>query len=144
MSDERKQQLLALAIERNIPTIEDDVYGDLHHEIPRPWPIEAWDRDGRVLLCSSFSEAIAPSLRVGYLIAERYCERAATIKYIASVASTSLQQDVVAMFISDGGYKHHLRKLRATLKANTAQHGYAAARRERFAHGADHARGICF
>jgi DNA-binding transcriptional MocR family regulator len=121
MSDERKQQLLALAIERDIPIIEDDVYGDLHHEMPRPWPIKAWDRDGRVLLCSSFSKTIAPSLRVGYLIAGRYRERAATIKYITSVASTSLQQDVVAAFISDGGYQHHLRKLRATLKANTAR-----------------------
>jgi DNA-binding transcriptional MocR family regulator len=121
MSDERKQQLLALAIERDIPIIEDDVYGDLHHEMPRPWPIKAWDRDGRVLLCSSFSKTIAPSLRVGYLIAGRYRERAATIKYITSVASTPLQQDVVAAFISDGGYQHHLRKLRATLKANTAR-----------------------
>jgi DNA-binding transcriptional MocR family regulator len=121
MSDERKQELLALAIERDIPIIEDDVYGDLHHEMPRPWPIKAWDRDGRVLLCSSFSKTIAPSLRVGYLIAGRYRERAATIKYITSVASTSLQQDVVAAFISDGGYQHHLRKLRATLKANTAR-----------------------
>lgn len=121
MSDERKQQLLALAIERDIPIIEDDVYGDLHHEMPRPWPIKAWDRDGRVLLCSSFSKTIAPSLRVGYLIAGRYRERAATIKYITSVASTTLQQDVVAAFISDGGYQHHLRKLRAALKANTAR-----------------------
>jgi DNA-binding transcriptional MocR family regulator len=121
MSDERKQHLLALAIERDIPIIEDDVYGDLHHEMPRPWPIKAWDRDGRVLLCSSFSKTIAPSLRVGYLIAGRYRERAATIKYITSVASTSMQQDVVAAFISDGGYQHHLRKLRATLKANTAR-----------------------
>jgi DNA-binding transcriptional MocR family regulator len=121
MSDKRKQQLLALAIERDIPIIEDDVYGDLHHEMPRPWPIKAWDRDGRVLLCSSFSKTIAPSLRVGYLIAGRYRERAATIKYITSVASTPLQQDVVAAFISDGGYQHHLRKLRAALKANTAR-----------------------
>ena len=58
---------------------------------------------------------------MGYLIAGRYRERAATIKYITSVASTSLQQDVVAAFISDGGYQHHLRELRATLKANTAR-----------------------
>ena len=58
---------------------------------------------------------------MGYLIAGRYRKRAATIKYITSVASTSLQQDVVAAFISDGGYQHHLRKLRAALKANTAR-----------------------
>jgi DNA-binding transcriptional MocR family regulator len=119
MSDERKQQLLALATERDLPIIEDDVYGDLHHDIPRPWPIKAWDREGRVLLCSSFSKTIAPSLRVGYLVPGRYRDRAATIKYITSVASTSLQQDVVAAFISDGGYDHHLRKLRAALKSNT-------------------------
>ncbi len=119
MSDERKRQLVELCARRDLPIVEDDVYGDLHHDGPRPWPLKAWDRDGRVLSCGSFSKTIAPSLRVGFVAPGRWRETAETLKYVTTVASPTLQQEVVAAFLSDGGYDHHLRKLRAALRANT-------------------------
>ena len=45
---------------RDIPLIEDDIYGDLHHDGARPRPARAFDRNGLVMLCGSFSKTLAP------------------------------------------------------------------------------------
>lgn len=65
MPDEKKEKLYSLLCEFDVPAIEDDIYGDIHFSERRPKPLKAWDRDGRVLLCSSFGKTLAPSLRVG-------------------------------------------------------------------------------
>jgi hypothetical protein len=48
-----------------VPLIEDDIYGELPFANERPKACKAFDRDGRVLLCSSFSKTLAPGYRVG-------------------------------------------------------------------------------
>jgi DNA-binding transcriptional MocR family regulator len=44
------------------------------------------------------------------------------------VACPMLQQEVIAQFIRDGGYDHHLRRLRAALKTQAHQMADAVAR----------------
>ena len=65
MPEENRLALLQLAGKDRIPIIEDDVYGDLQHEGARPRCLKAFDRDGFVLLCGSFSKTLAPGYRVG-------------------------------------------------------------------------------
>ena len=48
-----------------MPLVEDDVYGELVFEGPRPSAIKAFDRHGLVLYCSSYSKTLSPGLRVG-------------------------------------------------------------------------------
>src|SRR5262249_35770786 len=36
MPDDRRKELVLMLAKRNIPVIEDDIYGDLQHEGPRP------------------------------------------------------------------------------------------------------------
>jgi DNA-binding transcriptional MocR family regulator len=60
MPDANKRALVELLAERQIPLIEDDVYGDLHFTGQRPWVAKAFDRTGNVILCSSFSKTLAP------------------------------------------------------------------------------------
>ncbi|MCC7887192.1 PLP-dependent aminotransferase family protein, partial [Escherichia coli] len=62
MPDARKRAVLSLAQRHDIVIFEDDVYGELATEYPRPRTIHSWDIDGRVLLCGSFSKSIAPGL----------------------------------------------------------------------------------
>ena len=109
MSDEKKQALLKLATQYDISIIEDDIYGDLIYQNPRPRTIKSFDADGRVLLCSSFSKAIVPGLRVGWVAAGRYSKVITHLKYITSLASTRLPQLVVTQFIQQGYYEKHLR-----------------------------------
>jgi DNA-binding transcriptional MocR family regulator len=54
MPPERRRELVRLCEQADLVLIEDDVYGDLQFEGERPLPCKAYDRDGRVLLCSSF------------------------------------------------------------------------------------------
>ena len=87
MPDEKKRQLAALTAARGVPVIEDDIYGDLHFGSQRPWPIKAFDRAGNVLLCSSFSKSLSPSLRIGFVAAGRYRPVLALQKTITSSLS---------------------------------------------------------
>ena len=61
MPEARKRALLTLAQRFDAAIIEDDVYGELAREYPRPITIKSLDHDGRVLLCSSFSKPWRPA-----------------------------------------------------------------------------------
>ncbi len=112
MPDANKARLAALMAERGVPVIEDDVYGDLHFDGPRPWPIKAFDRAGNVMLCSSFSKSISPALRVGFAAAGRYSGNVALQKTIISGATNPVSQMVLAEYLESGASDRHLRRLR--------------------------------
>ncbi len=112
MPDENKEKLYRLLTEFDVPVIEDDIYGDLHFGERRPKPLKAWDTDGRVLLCSSFSKTLAPSLRVGWCAPGRYLERVRRLKFTNTLGTPVVLQKTVSDFLRNGGYDHHLRSIR--------------------------------
>ncbi|MFT7054332.1 MAG: DNA-binding transcriptional MocR family regulator, partial [Psychromonas sp.] len=59
MPESDKKRLYQLAQSYDICIIEDDIYGDISYQSPRPKTIKSFDEDGRVLLCSSFSKTVA-------------------------------------------------------------------------------------
>ncbi|WXB12877.1 PLP-dependent aminotransferase family protein [Pendulispora albinea] len=120
MSDRAKKELVALLTEREVPLIEDDVYGELAFEGARPRPAKAFDRDGFVMLCGSVSKTLAPAYRVGWLAAPaRFRGRAMQWKHATTLSTPSLTQFAVAEFLSHG-YEAHLRQLRRRLRAQVA------------------------
>ncbi|MBV1787255.1 PLP-dependent aminotransferase family protein [Marinobacterium sp. D7] len=118
MPESRKRALLLLAQRFDIAIIEDDIYGDLSYAWPRPRTIKAFDADGRVLLCSSFSKTLAPGLRLGWIAPGRYRSEVIHNKFVSTAASSTLSQLAVAQFIAEGGYERHLRKMRAQYQRN--------------------------
>jgi len=112
MPDEKKQRLYDLLCEYDLPAIEDDIYADTHFGDVRPKPLKAWDRDGRVMLCSSFGKTLAPSFRVGWAAPGRYLERVRRLKFTNTMGTPVVLQKTIAEFLRDGGYDHHLRSLR--------------------------------
>ncbi|MEO7414999.1 MAG: PLP-dependent aminotransferase family protein [Opitutaceae bacterium] len=112
MPDENKEKLYHLLAEYDVAAIEDDVYGDLHYGERRPKPLKAWDTDGRVLLCSSFSKTLAPSLRVGWCSPGRYLERVRRLKFTNTLGTPVVLQKTISDFLRNGGYDHHLRSIR--------------------------------
>lgn len=116
MPEEHKKALLAMLAKRDIPLIEDDIYGELHFAPTRPRPAKTFDREGRVLLCASVSKSLAMGLRVGWIAPGRYLDAVLRIKRSTSVASATLPAAVVAEFLSNGGYDHHLRSLRVAIE----------------------------
>jgi DNA-binding transcriptional MocR family regulator len=112
MPDENKQRLVAMLAERGIPLIEDDIYGDLAFAATRPRTAKSFDREGLVLLCDSFSKTLAPGYRVGWVAPGRFQAQIEHLKYVNTVATATLPQIAIADFLANGGYDHHLRKLR--------------------------------
>ena len=104
MPDEKKRRLLDICDARKIPIIEDDIYGDLQHSGPRPRCIKTFDRDGSVLLCSSFSKTLAPGYRIGYIAAGRWHDRVIRLKKTSSLAGATLPALAIAEFLKNGGY----------------------------------------
>ena len=116
MPEEAKKRLYQLAQSYDISIIEDDIYGDISYQLPRPKTIKSFDEDGRVLLCSSFSKTVAPGVRVGWIAPGRYRDKVTHIKYVSSSMCPTLPQLAIADFIKTGGYQHHTRKVRLLYK----------------------------
>ncbi len=120
MPDEKKQALVALLAERDVPLIEDDVYGELYFGNRRPLPAKAWDTTGIVLHSSSFSKCLAPGYRVGWTVAGRYSKDVARLKTTRSLAASMPAQGALADYLAKGGYDKHLRQLRHALAQQQA------------------------
>ncbi|MCS2156760.1 PLP-dependent aminotransferase family protein [Scandinavium sp. H11S7] len=118
MPDARKRAVLALAQRHDIVIFEDDVYGELANDYPRPRTIKSWDIDGRVLLCSSFTKTIAPGLRVGWIVPGRYHDRVLHMKYAATGTNVPTTQLAVAAFVREGHYHRHMRRVRQIYQSN--------------------------
>lgn len=112
MPDERKQQLVELLARHRVPLIEDDIYGDLQHQGPRPRCLKAFDAEQGVLLCGSFSKTLAPGYRVGYIAPGRWHERVLSLKRTTTLSGALLPGLAVAEFLRNGGYDRYLRSVR--------------------------------
>ena len=128
MPDERKEELVRLLRRREIPLIEDDVYGDLGFGPRRPIAAKAFDEAGLVLYCSSFSKTLAPGYRVGWIAPGRYEKQVQRLKALFNIATASPTQLAVAEFLTSGGYDRHLRAMRRTYAAQLAEVRAAIAR----------------
>ena len=129
MPDESKRALVQMRARREVPLIEDDIYGDLHFGEVRPRPAKAFDTEGLVLLCSSFSKTIAPGYRVGYVAAGHFREQVERLKFAQTIATPTLPQMAVADFLANGGYERHLRRLRRNLADQVSRMSAAIASR---------------
>jgi len=112
MPDAKKERLCRLISDFGIPVIEDDIYGDLPFAGSRPRPLKAWDADGLVMLCSSFGKSLAPGFRIGWAAPGRQFEQVRHLKFTNTISTPVLLQKVLADFLREGGYDHHLRSIR--------------------------------
>ncbi len=112
MPDENKLQLMELLSERNIPLIEDDIYGELYFDGERPNVVKSLDRKGLIILCSSFSKDISPNYRVGWVAAGKFQERVLRLKVATNLSTSMLPQLAIAHYLESGGYDRHLRNMR--------------------------------
>lgn len=114
--DEAKAEIVDILARREVPLIEDDVYGDIHFGPHRPKCCKSFDRKGLVLTCSSFSKTIAPGYRVGWLLPGRFLDKALEVKATTSVCSATPTQMAIAEYLGAGHYHRHLKRLRPAAK----------------------------
>jgi DNA-binding transcriptional MocR family regulator len=116
--DAKKKELVELLRRYDVPLIENDVSGEIYFGERRPMACKAFDTNGTVMLCSSFSKDISPGLRVGWTAAGRQMEEATWLKSTISASSPTLPQMAVAQFLEGGGYDPHLRRMRREYARN--------------------------
>jgi DNA-binding transcriptional MocR family regulator len=127
MPDERKQQLVNLITSKQIPLIEDDIYGEIYFGKSRPRTCKSYDTDGWVMLCSSVSKSITPGYRVGWCIPGRFKDKIINIKMMHTVSSAAPTQAAIAHFFETGRYDLHMRNLRKALHTQCLRYMQAIA-----------------
>ncbi|MDP3777674.1 PLP-dependent aminotransferase family protein [Methylotenera sp.] len=128
LSDEKKKALVALITKYKLPLIEDDVYGELYFGDKRPTPAKAYDTEGLIMHCSSFSKCLAPGYRVGWVATNRYVKDIERLKLTTALSTSTPVQAALAKYLQKGGYDRHLRSLRHTLLINQIKFTEAIAR----------------
>lgn len=109
----RRQELLQWAGRHGAWIIEDDYDGEFRYGQRPIDALQSIDRDGRVIYIGTFSKALSPQMRLGYLVlppelvtvfrqAKRLTDRHAPV----------LEQRALATLIDSGAYERHVRRVR--------------------------------
>lgn len=122
MPDENKKRLVEMLAKKEIPLVEDDIYGELYFGKTRPKTCKSFDRKGLVLHCGSFSKSLAPGYRIGWTIPGRFKENVIRLKRMHTVSTNTLAQSAIANFLENGRYELHLRHLRKVLHTQSLRY----------------------
>lgn len=100
LSSARRSELAELAETYGFWVIEDDPYGELFFDRPSPEPVAAYSRN--VIRLSSASKILAPSLRVGWMVAPtEVCRAVELLKQGADLCGSAFTQQIAADLLSD-------------------------------------------
>lgn len=118
LTDEQKKILAGIAHQNNVAIIENDIYGDLHFQGHRPATIKSFDDSGLVLTYSSYAKTLAPGIRLGWLSAGKFMERAEQIRFALGSTVSPLYQETVNRLLGSSTYDRHVRAFRMQLAKN--------------------------
>jgi 2-aminoadipate transaminase len=109
---ERRYRLVELAAEHGAFIIEDDPYGELRFEGEDIIPICALHKENIIYL-STFSKTLAPSLRLGWIVApEAVIAKLVQAKQGADLHTSNLLQYLAYDICQRGLIRAHVRKIR--------------------------------
>jgi GntR family transcriptional regulator/MocR family aminotransferase len=113
MSIGRRQALLAWARRHATWIVEDDYDSEFRYGLRPVDPLQSLDARGSVIYIGTFSKALSPQLRLGYLVLPPALVKPFRhAKQLADRHAPVLDQVVVAELIRSGAYERHLRRLR--------------------------------
>ncbi|MBN9415810.1 hypothetical protein ABS71_00205 [bacterium SCN 62-11] len=114
----RRQQVLQLAQQYQVPILEDDYDFEFHYQGTTQAPLKMQDTHGLVAYCSTFSKVLHPSARLGFVIAPApLAQRVARLKTVVSRQNDNLAQEALAGWMAEGGFERHLRRMRRHYEA---------------------------
>src|ERR1043165_8409762 len=90
MPDDNKKRLVEMLAKKEIPLIEDDIYGELYFGKTRPRTCKSFDKKGLVMHCSSLSKSLTPGYRIGWTIPGQYFEEVKHMKRNQNISSPTI------------------------------------------------------
>lgn len=121
MTEEKKRSLVKLLRQHDVPLVENDVYAELQFDLSRNRAAKAFDTDGSVLHCGSFTKCLAPGFKIGWVAAGRYREAIANRKFATTLGTSVPPQAAIAHYLLHHAYEKHLRILQKTLMERVNQ-----------------------
>jgi GntR family transcriptional regulator/MocR family aminotransferase len=116
LSDARREALLALTDREQVPVLEDDFDGELRLVGPARPALKTLDRSGQVLYAGTFSKALFPGFRLGYLVAARsLVKRLVALRFASSMQASLVEQMAAAELLESGLLERHVRRTRRRL-----------------------------
>ena len=113
LSEARREALLELSDRHQIPILEDDYDSELRFEAAPLPALKTRDPAGRVIYAGTYSKALFPGLRVGYVVAARpLLARLALHKTIAEFSTDGVAQAAVLELSTSGALERHVRRVR--------------------------------
>ena len=109
---DHRARLLSLCRARDVPIVEDGFEEDMKYYGKVDLPIKSMDEGNAVIYVGTFSKALFPGLRVGWIAADRECVgRLTAVKRYTDLTSNHLAQVFMHRFCEEGHYDKHLRRL---------------------------------
>jgi len=113
LSEARRRALLELADAHQVPVLEDDYDGELRLGGPSAPALKTRDTVGQVIYVATFSKALFPGLRVGYVVAARtLLERLVVSRFVSDFQTSPLLQAALVELLISGALERHVRRVR--------------------------------
>jgi GntR family transcriptional regulator/MocR family aminotransferase len=118
MSARRRAALLDFAQARGAVVIEDDYDGEFRFGGRPLDALQTLDRAECVFYVGTFSKSLFPAIRLGYVVAPAWAQRALiAAKRDADWHSSVIEQETLAAFIAEGHLVRHVRRMRTIYAA---------------------------
>jgi len=111
-SHQHRERLLSICFKHKVPVVEDGFEEDMKYFGKVPLPIKSIDENNIVIYLGTFSKALFPGLRIGWITADKECiDRITAIKRFSDLSSGNLVQVVLHDFLNRGYYDLQLKRL---------------------------------
>ena len=115
MSLDRRLALLKWAAEAGVWIVEDDYDAEYRYSGRPLAALQSLDRSGCVVYIGTFTKLLFNALRVGFLIVpERVVDAFQAVRSFVDRHHPTLDQAILAEFIHEGHFGHHVRRMRQT------------------------------
>ena len=109
----RRARLLQWASAVDGYVLEDDFDGEFRYRGPPLPAMMSLDREQRVIYVGSFSKAMFPALRLGFMVfPQRLAAEAAHVVGRTGPRASLIAQPALARFMTEGGFAAHIRRMR--------------------------------
>jgi GntR family transcriptional regulator/MocR family aminotransferase len=117
MGEQRRQELLDAAVDKDFLIIEDDYEAEMNYVAQSSPSMRSMDKTGRVIYVGSLSKTVSPGIRLGFIVAHRDIIREARIaRGVMMRHPPTIVQEIVALFFQLGYYDSHLRNIERRYK----------------------------